>query len=481
MRRLGAVLMAFTLAGCGALRDAFSAHAGVAATAAGQDLTVERLAALVSRAKKVEPKVENLSAVASVYVDYMVYAAQLAKGANLEDSMLVLQANWPFVSQLRWEHFHDRLVSARTSLATTQVDSAFQAGTVRLFQHILLEVPASATPKVVEQKRVELERVLRQAKGGASFAALARYYSDDPGSRPGGGYLMASGRGQFVAPFEAAAWALDVGGISDVVRSPFGFHIIRRPPLAEVRDRFGASLAQLVTMHLDSLYMDSLAQRRELKVEDGSPAIVRQIFNDLESARRDSRPLARSKNGTFRVKDLVRWLFAINPEEVRGLSSASDDQLRQFVRVIVQRDMVLSQVDSAGVQLTPDDWKLVRANHDSALSLVNAQLGITPTLLADSAPTPEARLRLAAAHVDGYLGRVMAGETRFVGVPPFLATALRERERWSINAAGVADAVARTKALRASLDSAGGAGGGLRRAPGPPPVGSDTAPKRSAR
>jgi hypothetical protein len=141
--------------------------------------------------------------------------------------------------------------------------------------------------------------------------------------------------------------------------------------------------------------------------------------------------------------------------------------------------MVLAQVDSAGVQLSAEDWKLVRTNHDSALSVVNGLIGLSPKLLTDSAPTAEARLRLAAAHVDGYLARVMAGEARFFGVPPFLATALREREHWSINAAGVADAVARTKALRASQDSASGAG--LRPAPGPAPVAPDTTLTRTVR
>lgn len=481
MRRLGCALLLLALAGCGALRDAFSAHERVAASSAGQDLTVERLADWVIHAKKIQPRPETFTAVATLYVDYMVYAVQLAKGADMYDSLLVLKANWPLVSQLKWDRFHERLLATRSAITPAQVDSAYQAGNIRLFQHILLQVPAGAAPPVLDQKRAELERVLRQAKAtqGTNFAKLAQVYSDDPGSRAEGGYLPPSGKGQFVVPFEDAAWELQPGGMSGVVRSPFGFHIIRRPPLGEVRDNFGATLAQRAVQHFDSIYVDSLAAERNVKVKDGAPALARQVFLDLEGARGNTRTLVTYKGGAFRVKDFVRWLFALNPEEVRGLPKANDEQLRRFLFVATQRDLLLKHVDSAGVQLTTDDWKQVRTSHDSSLTILNGQLGISASMLADSGPTVEARVRVAADHVNGYLGRLLGGDARFFPVPPFLATTLREREPWTINAAGVSEAVDRTKALRASEDSQ--RPGGMRPAPGPAPIPIDTTPHRTIR
>src|SRR5947209_7208575 len=128
--------------------------------------------------------------------------------------------------------------------ALREADSAYRAGTVRLFQHILIRVPPNAAPPQQDKQRKQAEGLLRQAaaRHGADFAQLAKRYSDDPGSKARGGYLPATGRGQFVPAFDSAAWKLDPGAISDVVRSPFGFHIIRRPPLAEVRDSFQAQL-----------------------------------------------------------------------------------------------------------------------------------------------------------------------------------------------------------------------------------------------
>jgi hypothetical protein len=481
MARLGLALLVLVLASCGELRDAFSAHPRVAASAAGQDLTVDQLAGWVASVKKVQPKAENFSGVAAIYVDFMVFASQLAKGRDMDDSLLVARANWPTESQLKWNRFHDRLAAVRAHLTPAQVDSAFLAGDVRVFQHILIQVPASASPPMVEQKRATTAQLLLQASAGhgTAFGAVARRYSEDPGSKAAHGYLAPAGRGQFVAPFEVAAWELQPGAISGVVRSPFGFHVIRRPPLAEVRDSFTAGLERASANRLDSVYVDSLAVRRDLRVKSGAPALVRQVFGDLVSARTDTRTLVTYRGGAFRVRDLVRWIFAIDPGEVRFLPTASDDQLIQFLGLVTKRELLLAQVDSAGIQLTPDEWHQVKAAHDSALGLLEHELGLSAALLADSARTPAAREQLAAAHVNAYLGRALARELEFFPVPPFLAAALRESEPWSINAAGVADAVDRATALRATRDSAPPTG--LRRAPGGPPVPSDTTLHRSIR
>lgn len=491
MRRLGTGLVLMVLAACSGWRDAFSAHAHVAASAAGQTLTAEQLATLVADVKRVQPKAETFSILASVYVDYMVFAAELVKGRNMDDSLLILRSNWPVVSQLKWGHYHDQLLAVRSQLKPDQIDSAFEAGNVRLFQHILVAVPATAAPKDVEKKQHQTEDLLRQVSGakGSVFAALARRVSDDPGSKVRGGYLPATGRGRFVAPFETAAWALAPGAVSGVVRSPFGFHIIRRPPLAEVRDSFAVDVAKERSAHLDSIFVDSIATRQNLKVKDGSPAIVREVFGDLTRARTDSRSLASFDGGAFRASDLVRWVDAIGIEQIRGLPNASDDQIREFVRVIAQRNILLAHVDSSHAQLTPEEWTRVKTAHDSALAMLQTELGLTSQVLADSGPTVDARLRVAAAHVNAYLAKALQGGARFLAVPPFLAAALRESEPWSISQAGLAEAVQRTVALRAAKGGggegegvgAGGPGGAIRPAPGPAPIPLDTARHRYVR
>jgi hypothetical protein len=484
MRRLTVLTMVLALAGCAALRDAFSAHAEVVGTAAGQTLAVERLASLVGRAPRIPVRPDVLTGVANVYLDYAVLATALGRGRDLHDSSLALASQWPLVVQLKWEHYHQRLVADRGRVTAADADSAYRAGTVRLFQHILIRVPPSAVPMVEEQQKKKAEGVLRQVavRGGAGFGQLARQYSEDPGSKTRGGYLPATPRGQFVPAFDSAAWALPPGGLSGVVRSPFGFHIIRRPPFAEVRDSFRVDLASSRGNHLDSLFFDSLTKARQLKVEAGAPARVRQAVPQIVTARDDRHTLATFRGGTFRVKDLARWLLALDPNDVRGIATASDDQLTQFVRLLAQRDMLLEQIDSAGVGLTADDWRHVRAEHDSGIGRLEGALRLSPQLLKDSAATPEARVRLAMLHMDGYLdAAVTRGSAPFLPVPPFLAAALRRGETWSLNDGGLARALDRAQAIRAADTTARRPSDtpALKRAPGPPPIAGDSVAKRA--
>jgi hypothetical protein len=485
MVRLGLTIMVFALAGCSALRDAFSAHAQVAGTAAGQTLTVDRLAQVVGHAQRIPIRPDVLTGVASVYLDYAVFAAELGRGRDLHDSALVLAAQWPVAAQLKWERYHSQLVAARGKLTPAQADSAFEAGTVRLFQHILIRIPQSAVPMVEQQKQKEAAGLLRQAMAqrGFNFAQLARRYSEDPGSKAKGGYLPATPRGQFVPAFDSAAWTLPQGAMTAVVRTPFGFHIIRRPPLSEVRDSFRADLENSRSAQLDSVYVDSLANRRQLKILPGAPALVRQAVPQIVSARSDTRTLATYKGGTFQVKDMARWLLALDPNDVRGIATASDAQLNQFLKVLAQREMLLVEVDKAGKQVNPDDWRQLRAEHDSAVARLEAQLGLSPELLKDSAATPAARVQLAMAHVDRYVDQaVTRGSAPFFPVPPFLAGALRQGQPWSLNEAGIARALESAQAIRAADTTARAAPPtGLKRAPGPPPVAAESGGRQAPR
>lgn len=104
--------------------------------------------------------------------------------------------------------------------------------------HILIKVDAKADQAAKQAARSRAADLVQQLEKGADFATLARKHSED-GSASSGGDLNYFPRGQMVKPFDEAAFALDVGELSDVVETPFGYHIIK------VTDRKAAALMPL--------------------------------------------------------------------------------------------------------------------------------------------------------------------------------------------------------------------------------------------
>jgi peptidyl-prolyl cis-trans isomerase D len=119
---------------------------------------------------------------------------------------------------------------ARTGVTPTEVQQYYN-GNITQYQtpeqvrasHILLNT-AGKDEAVV---RKQAEDILQQVKTGADFAGLAQKYSEDEGSKANGGDLDYFSRGRMVPEFEAAAFALEVGQVSEIVKSQFGFHIIK--------------------------------------------------------------------------------------------------------------------------------------------------------------------------------------------------------------------------------------------------------------
>jgi peptidyl-prolyl cis-trans isomerase D len=98
----------------------------------------------------------------------------------------------------------------------------------RRASHILLTVPAGAPAADKEAVRVKAAALLDQVrKNPSSFAEVAKANSQDPGSAVNGGDLDFFSRGAMVKPFEDVVYALPKGGISDLVETEFGFHIIQ--------------------------------------------------------------------------------------------------------------------------------------------------------------------------------------------------------------------------------------------------------------
>jgi peptidyl-prolyl cis-trans isomerase D len=168
--------------------------------------------------------------------------------------------------------------------------------------HILIKTPLPASgakedEKAVAEARAKAEDVLKQVKAGGDFAKLAEKYSDDPGSAKSGGELGWIGRGRTVPEFEKAAFSLGKGQTSDLVKSSYGFHIIRvedkqdahLKTLAEVKGEIAEKVKQQKTAHATEVAANTLLSQARTDGLDkaaaakGQPAITTEFFGRTDS------------------------------------------------------------------------------------------------------------------------------------------------------------------------------------------------------
>src|SRR5579862_8704900 len=151
--------------------------------------------------------------------------------------------------------------------------------------HILIKTPLPGADGKVDEKGItdaqkRAEDLLKQLKAGANFEDLAKKYSEDPGSAKEGGSLGWIGKGRTVPEFEKAAFSLPKGQTSDLVKSSYGFHIIR------VDDKQDAHMKTLdeVQSEIEPILKQQKAQQIAQKQADALLKLARDKGLDAAAA-----------------------------------------------------------------------------------------------------------------------------------------------------------------------------------------------------
>ncbi len=126
----------------------------------------------------------------------------------------------------------------------------------RRARHILINITEDASEADIEAARSKAADLLARIKAGESFEALAKENSDDAGSAIDGGDLGYFGRGDMVATFDETVFSMKVGEVSEPVKTPFGFHIIK---LEDVREGSTKSFEE-VRAELERSYREQQAE-----------------------------------------------------------------------------------------------------------------------------------------------------------------------------------------------------------------------------
>lgn len=255
----------------------------------------------------------------------------------------------------------------------------------RLASHILVEVPEDADGDAVEAARERALAAAERVRGGEDFAAVAREVSDDPGSAGAGGDLGWIEPDQMPTPFEEALFELDVGEVSDPVRTGFGFHVIA---LRDIQEPRGQTFEQ-ARDQVERDYTASDAERRFLEQADRLVDLTYENPGTLEPAAQ-ALDLKIKRAGPFTRNGGEG--FAADPAVVETTFS----------------DLVLKdRVNSDPVDLGPNHVAILRVaeHHPSEMRpLDEVNEGIRAQLLEEKARTATERRALEA------LERLRAGE-----------------------------------------------------------------------
>jgi peptidyl-prolyl cis-trans isomerase D len=204
-------------------------------------------------------------------------------------------------------------------------------------RHILVKVAPDATAEAREAARKKAADLLARVKSGEDFAALASAHSDDPGSAANGGDLGFFPHGRMTPAFENAAFELQPGAVSDLVETPFGFHIIKveerreatTKPLTAVRDEIVTTLKNEGGMELAR----KQAEADGRKLARGTP------FTEAVAGRtvEETPPFAAGADvpGVGRVKDFTETALALRENEASDLI-----ETEQVIYLLVPFDRV---------------------------------------------------------------------------------------------------------------------------------------------
>jgi len=269
--------------------------------------------------------------------------------------------------------------------------------------HILLKTEGKDDAAV----KAKAEEILKEAKGGADFAELAKKNSEDDSNAKNGGDLDYFGRGRMVPEFDAAAFNMEPGQISDLVKTQFGYHIIKLTdkkagttrPLDEVRQQ----LTDQIQSERAQQQASDLAQKLEPQIK--KPADLETVAKANGLAVQDTGFFARDEPilGVGAAPEMTSRAFTMNEGEVspairtgRGfvfetVTAKQDSYIPKLDEVKDKvKDVVLKQraVDFAKEKAASVAAKLKTGDFDKAAKAAGVEPKTTELIPRD-APIPD--------------------------------------------------------------------------------------------
>src|SRR5271157_2303130 len=222
-------------------------------------------------------------------------------------------------------------------------------------EHILLFTTGKTDAEVEEIRKKALDVLAQAKKKGANFEELAKKYSEDPGSKAKGGDLGWLMQGQTVPEFEKAAFSLNKGEMSGLIRTQYGFHIIKvldketahTTPFEEVKDSIRAPLLlQKVDAEAGNIAdkmsaeirqsnkttLDGLAQKYHLSLAESRPVAANEPLLELGNSQEVKDQLFRLRQGDLSLPIRTdRGYVVISVQQILPTHQGTLEEVREKV------------------------------------------------------------------------------------------------------------------------------------------------------
>jgi len=357
----------------------------VVARAGGFEFTAQAAAEILAPQFQLPNQPEVVEALADLWVQYYLLAKAAAEDTTLAnvdvDPLVKRQVEGELVTELR-----DRVIQVDTAVSDEELRARFEAslpgGQVRA-RHILFQFPEGASDSQVDSVRALVASVRSRLIDGEDFGALAREYSQDPGSAARGGDLGSFGKGEMAPAFEAAAFTLAEGEVSEAVESTFGLHLIRvderiLPPFEEGRDQFRAELQTKLVMEAESTYVAGLVEAAGMEPRTDVFETVRQVASDPDmelTSRALDRTLIQYDGGAFSLGEFREWLLTSSAEIAPQVQDATDDQLSNLLLSLARSELLVNAAVAEGVEIPSSRRDSMTAGIIAGVKSIALQLG----------------------------------------------------------------------------------------------------------
>lgn len=389
-RFVASVAVAATLAtstACDSFGQAMTAHKDVLARAAGQELSIERAAGLFALNPRIPAQPDVVNAIANLWIDYTLLATAVAKDSTLNALNLdpIIE---PYIEQEVVWRLRDKVIKVDTALDDARLRAMFEkegTGATVKARHVLLRLPGDATPAQRDSVTKLAQSIRDRARKGEDFAALAKQYSQEPGAAQTGGDLGYFGKGQMVAPFEHAAFAMKKGEVSDVVETPFGPHIIKvedrkLADFEQAKAGFREQAKNRLIQESEQNYVKSLTDTMAIEVQPGSYEVVRELAKKPVAdvtGRAARRKLVEYKTGEVTAGDYARFLQRLQPQQRTMIVSQSDDNIKQLLEGLARNEILVREAGRQKLEVPKQQLDSVRNEIRTQLrtAIRDAQLG----------------------------------------------------------------------------------------------------------